>query len=174
SAPLPPAMIALAIVFAAGVLGLAFAAYLARWVLSCPPADDGGPPAPAPVGLRPVATPSAAPGDRELARIAGLVRGTAEAFFRKQTSTILAVSAVLGGAIFLAYGLLRRASDGDPVPALELGVWLTLSFALGAAGAVAAGQVAVWIGVRTGIRAAAGVRRSTDRAVQIALRGGAA
>ena len=59
------------------------------------------------------------------------------------------------------------------MPALELGVWLTASFALGVAGSVAAGQVAVWIAVRTGIRAAAGVRRSTDRAVQIALRGGA-
>ncbi len=166
-------MTELAIILVSGVLGLAFAVYLARWVLACPPTDDGGPPAPAPPGLRSVAPPTGAPGDREMARVAGLVRGAAETFFRKQSSTIAAVSAVLGGAIFLAYGLLRRAGDGDPVPALELGVWLTLSFALGAAGSVAAGQVAVWIAVRTGIRAAAGVRRSTDRAVQIALRGGA-
>ncbi len=166
-------MTELALVFAFCVIGLAFAAYLARWVLACPPADDGGPPAAAPPGMRPMMPPPASPGDREMARVAGLVRGAAEAFFRKQSSTILAVSAVLGGAIFLSYGLLRRAGDGDPVPALELGVWLTASFALGAAGSVAAGQVAVWIAVRTGIRAAAGVRRSTDRAVQIALRGGA-
>jgi K(+)-stimulated pyrophosphate-energized sodium pump len=166
-------MTELALILAFGVLGLAFAAYLARWVLACPPANDGGPPAAAPPGIRPQIPPPASPGDREMARIAGLTRGAAEAFFRKQSTTILAVSAVLGGAIFLAYGLLRRAGDADPVPALELGVWLTLSFALGAAGSVAAGQVAVWIAVRTGIRTAAGVRRSTDRAVQIALRGGA-
>jgi K(+)-stimulated pyrophosphate-energized sodium pump len=166
-------MTELAIILVSGVLGLAFAVYLARWVLACPPSDDGGPPAPAPLGLRPAVPPPAAPGDRAMARVAGLVRATAETFFRKQSSTIAAVSAVLGGAIFLAYGLLRRAGEGDPVPALELGVWLTLSFALGVAGSVAAGHVAVWIAVRTGIRAAAGVRRSTDRAVQIALRGGA-
>ncbi len=168
----PSRMTELALIFAFGVLGLAFAAYLARWVLLCPPADDGGPAGPAPQGMRPVIPPPASPADREMARVAGLVRSAAETFFRKQSSTILAVSAVLGGAIFLAYGL-RRAGEGDPVPALELGVWLTLSFALGAAGSVAAGQVAVWIAVRTGIRAAVGVRRSTDRAVQIALRGGA-
>jgi K(+)-stimulated pyrophosphate-energized sodium pump len=166
-------MTELGLIFVFGVLGLGFAGYLARWVVSRPPADDGGPPAPVPPGMRPVIPPPAAPGDKEMARIAGLVRGAAEAFFRKQSSTILAVSAVLGGAIFLAYGLLRRAGDADPVPALELGVWLTISFALGAGGAVAAGQVAVWIAVRTGIRTAVGVRKSTDLAVQIALRGGA-
>src|SRR5580704_9634625 len=44
-------MTELALILAFGVLGLAFAAYLARWVLSCPPADDGGPPAPSPPGI---------------------------------------------------------------------------------------------------------------------------
>ena len=165
-------MTELALILAVGVLGLAFAAYLARWVLACPPADD----APAPSGPlalpRQQATPLP-PGDAEMVRVAGLVRAAAEAFFRKQSSTIGAISAVLGGAIFLAYGLLRRAGDSDPVPALELGVWLTVSFALGVAGSVAAGQVATWIATRTSIRAAFGVRRSTDLAVQIALRGGA-
>ncbi len=166
-------MTELALILVSGVLGIAFCHFtLARWVLACPPADDGGPrPRRRPACAR--SPPPAAPGDREMARVAGLVRGAAEAFFRRQSSTIAAVSAVLGGAIFLAYGLLRRAGEGDPVPALELGVWLTLSFALGAAGSVAAGHVATWISVRTGIRAAAGVRRSTDLAVQIALRGGA-
>jgi K(+)-stimulated pyrophosphate-energized sodium pump len=166
-------MTELALILAAGVLGIAFAAYLARWVVAQPPADDGGPPAREPPGIRPVIPPPSTPTEREMARIAGLVRGAAESFFRKQSSTIGAVSAVLGGAIFLAYGLLRRAGEGDPVPALELGVWLTISFALGVGGSVAAGQIATWIAVRTGIRAAAGVRTSTDRAVQVALRGGA-
>jgi len=124
-------MTELALIFAFGVLGLVFAAYLARWVLLCPPVDDGGPTGPAPPGMRAVIPPPASPGDREMTRVAGLVRVAAETFFRKQSSTILAVSAVLGGAIFLAYGL-RRAGEGDPVPALELGVWLTLSFVLGA------------------------------------------
>ena len=165
-------MTELALILAIGVLGLAFAAYLARWVLACPPEDDA--PAPAsPLAMPRQQAAPRPPGDAEMVRVAGLVRAAAEAFFRKQSSTIGAVSAVLGGAIFLAYGLLRRAGDGDPVPALELGVWLTLSFALGVAGSVAAGQVATWIATRTSIRAAFGVRRSTDLAVQIALRGGA-
>lgn len=142
-------MTELALLCAIGVLGLAFAAYLTRWVLACPP------------------------GDGELARVAALVRTAAEGFFRKQSSIIGAVSAVFGGAIFLAYGLLRHPADGDPVPALELGVWLTASFALGSLGSVVAGRVSTWIALATGPRVAAGVRRSTDLAVQIGLRGGA-
>lgn len=164
-------MTELALILAVGVLGLAFAGYLARWVLARPPADEPSAPA-SPLGF-PRQAAALPPDDAEMVRIAGLVHRAAEGFFAKQTSIIAAVSAVLGGAIFLAYGLLRRAGDSDPVPALELGVWLTVSFALGAAGSVAAGRAATWISVRTGIRAAFGVRRSTDLAVQIALRGGA-
>jgi K(+)-stimulated pyrophosphate-energized sodium pump len=164
-------MTELALILAVGVLGLAFAGYLARWVLARPPADEPAAP-PSPLGLARQA-PALPPDDAAMVRVAGLVRHAAEAFFAKQSSIIGAVSAVLGGAIFLAYGLLRRAGDSDPVPALELGVWLTISFALGVSGSVLAGRVATWIGARTGIRAAFGVRRSTDLAVQIALRGGA-
>ncbi|NUQ78454.1 MAG: sodium/proton-translocating pyrophosphatase, partial [Polyangiaceae bacterium] len=118
-------MTELTLIFAVGVLGLAFAGYLARWVL-----------------VRPA-------GEGEMARVAALIRTAAEGFSRKQGSIIGALSAVLGGAIFLAYGLLRRAGVSDPVPALELGVWLTLSFALGAASCVAAGRVATAIATRT-------------------------
>lgn len=142
-------MTELALIFAVGVLGLAFAGYLARWVL-----------------VRPA-------GEGEMARVAALIQVAAEGFYRKQSSIIGALSAVLGGAIFLAYGLLRRAGESDPVPALELGVWLTVSFALGAASCVAAGRVATAISTRTGVRAASGARRSLDHALQIAIRGGA-
>ena len=165
-------MTELALILAVGVLGLAFAGYLARWVIARPPEDEPSAP-PGPLAPRRAPAADAAPGDSEMIRVAGLVRAAAEGFFAKQSSIIGAVSAVLGGAIFLAYGLLRRAGDADPVPALELGVWLTVSFALGVSGSVLAGRVATWISVRTSIRAAFGVRRSTDLAVQIALRGGA-
>ena len=77
-------MTELALIFGISALGLAFAAYLARWVLAQPA------------------------GDGDMPRYAALIRGVAETFHRKQSSTIAAVSAVLGGAIFLAYGLLRR------------------------------------------------------------------
>jgi K(+)-stimulated pyrophosphate-energized sodium pump len=142
-------MTELALIFGIGALGLCFAGYLARWVLAQPA------------------------GEGEMLRYAALIRGVAETFYRKQSSTIAAVSAVLGGAIFLAYGLLRRVGEIDPVPALELGVWLTISFALGVASSVAAGHVAQWISTRTSARAAAAVRKSVDLALQIAIRGGA-
>ncbi|KYF74774.1 pyrophosphatase [Sorangium cellulosum] len=142
-------MTELALILSGGLIGLAFAAYLARWVIA-----------------RPAVEP-------EMQRVAALIQGVAEAYFRRQSSVIGAVSAMLGGAIFLAYGLLRRAGEKNPVPALELGVWLTLSFAVGAASAVATGRVATWIAPRTSVRAASGARRSLDLALQIALRGGA-
>jgi K(+)-stimulated pyrophosphate-energized sodium pump len=142
-------MTELALLCAIGVLGLAFPVGLARWLLGC------------------------AAGDGEMARMADLVRVASEGFFRKQTGTILAVSAVFAGAIFLAYGLLRSAGEAEPVPALELGIWLTLSFVLGTVGSVVSGRIVLWTTVRTSLRAAAGVRRSTDRALQICLRGGA-
>ncbi|MGK3964289.1 sodium-translocating pyrophosphatase [Sorangium sp. So ce118] len=142
-------MTELALILSGGLIGLAFAAYLARWV---------------------VARPAVEP---EMQRVAALIQGVAEVYFRRQSSVIAAVSAMLGGAIFLAYGLLRRAGESNPVPALELGVWLTLSFAVGAASAVATGRVATWIAPRTSVRAASGARRSLDLALQIALRGGA-
>ncbi len=142
-------MTELALILTIGVMGIVFAGFLARGVLA-----------------RPI-------GDGDTSKVGALIRVAAEGFFGKQSSTILAISAVLGGAIFLAYGLLRRAGPGDPVSALESGVWLTASFALGAAGAIAAGRVATWIMVRANVRAAAGARRSVDQAVQIAVRGGA-
>src|SRR5688572_3674882 len=99
-------MTELALILGGGLLGLAFAAYLARWVLARRPAEA------------------------DMLRVAAVIQGVAEAFFRRQSSVIAAVSAVLGGAIFLAYGLLRGAGETNPVPALELGVWLTISFAV--------------------------------------------
>jgi K(+)-stimulated pyrophosphate-energized sodium pump len=142
-------MTELGLIIGISLLGLAFAAYLSRWVLACPT------------------------GEGDMPKVASRIRAAAELFFRRLRSTILAVSAVLGGGIFLAYGLVRRQAEAEPVPALELGVWLTLSFALGAASAVAAAQVATWISTRANVRAASGARRSLDHALQIAIRGGA-
>jgi K(+)-stimulated pyrophosphate-energized sodium pump len=142
-------MTELALIFGIGLLGLAFAAYLARWVLACPT------------------------GEADMARVANQIRAAAEMFFKRQSNIIGAVSAVLGGAIFLAYGLLRRGDPGDPTSALQLGVWLTASFAVGAAFAMATGRVATWISCRASVRAASGARRSLDHALRIAIRAGA-
>ncbi len=142
-------MTELALILGISLLGIGFAGYLARWVLGCPT------------------------GEGDMPRVAARIRAAAEFFFKRLRSTILAVSAVLGGGIFLAYGLARQKPGEQPFPPLELGVWLTLSFALGVCSAVAAAQTAAWISTRANVRAASGARRSLDHALQIAIRGGA-
>lgn len=147
-------MIELALILGISLLGIAFAGYLSRWIIGCPT------------------------GEGEMPRVASRIRSAAELFFRRLRGMILAVSAVLGGGIFLAYGLARQKAEAElraqaPLPALELGVWLTLSFALGVGSALAAAEVASWISTRANVRAASGARRSLDHALQIAIRAGA-
>jgi K(+)-stimulated pyrophosphate-energized sodium pump len=142
-------MIELGLIFAISTAALSFAAFLARWVHS-----------------RPL-------GDAATQRVADLVREAAEGFERRQGSTIGALSAVFGGAVFLAYGLLRTGGVDEPLPALEVGVWLTASFAVGAASSVFVGRVATWIATRANVRAAAGARLSLDLALTISIRAGA-
>ena len=139
----------LVLVFGIATLALIFAAFLARSVLP-PPA-----------------------GEPEMVRVAGLLRAAAEGFVRQQATTVGAVAAVLGGAIFLSYGLLRRSGQDQPVSALEVGVWITASFALGVLGSIGATFVATRAGARSAVRAASGAKRSIDEALQLAVRGGA-
>jgi K(+)-stimulated pyrophosphate-energized sodium pump len=142
-------MIELALILGISVAALAFAAWLARWMLG-----------------RPV-------GEGDAPLVAAAIRAAAEAFYRRESSTIGALCAALGACVFLAYGLVRRAGEALPVPALELGVWLTLSLALGAGSSLAVGRTALWAATRANERTAAAARRSLDWALQVALRGGA-
>jgi K(+)-stimulated pyrophosphate-energized sodium pump len=142
-------MTELALTFALCVLGLTFAAYLARWVLARPD------------------------GEGDLVDLGALIRAAAEGFSRRLHRTIGAVAAALGGTIFLAYGLLRGAKEVDPVPPLQLGVWLTASFAVGVASALLVARTSVWASTHTAPRTADAARKSVDRALQVALRGGA-
>src|SRR6185369_15360244 len=112
-------------------------------------------------------------GEPEMVRVAGLLRGAAEGFVRQQSTTVGAVAAVLGGAIFLSYGFLRKAGEEQPVSALEAGVWITISFAIGVLGSIGAAFVATRAGARAALRAASGAKKSIDEALQIAVRGGA-
>ena len=139
----------LVLVFGIAALALIFAAFLARSVL--PPPE----------------------GEPEMVRVAGLLRAAAEGFVRQQSTTVGAVAAVLGGAIFLSYGLLRRAGQDQPISALEAGVWITASFAVGVAGSIGATFIATRAGTRSAVRAASGAKKSIDEALQIAVRGAA-
>lgn len=139
----------LILVFAIAALALVFTAFLARSVL--PPPE----------------------GEAEMVRVAAQLRGAAETFVRQQATTVGAVAAVLGGAIFLSYGLLRKAGEDQPVSALETGVWITASFTVGVLGSVGASFVATRAGVRAALRAASGAKKSIDQALQVAVRGAA-
>ncbi|MDC0746924.1 sodium/proton-translocating pyrophosphatase [Polyangium mundeleinium] len=142
-------MTELALILGISLLGIGFAGYLARWVLGCPT------------------------GEGDMPRVAARIRAAAVYFTNRLRGTILAVSAVPGGGIFLAYGLARQKPEVQAFPPLELGAWLTLSFSLGVGSAVAAAHVAAWTATRANVRAASGARRSLDHALQIAIRGGA-
>lgn len=141
-------MVELGLIGTTSLAGLAFAGWLVRWLLA-----------------RPSPTEAAA------VRLAAAVRGTAEGFARRLTGVLAALVALFGGALFLAYGL--YGFPHEPVSALRLGVWLTVSLALGGAGVVVVVRGATFVGTRAPLRVAAGARRSVDQALQIAMRGGA-
>jgi K(+)-stimulated pyrophosphate-energized sodium pump len=142
-------MVELALIGATGLLSLGFAAWLVRWVLARPSLSEAA-----------------------AVRLATAVRIASERFSRRLSGVIGALVALLGGAIFLAYGL--YAGTRDTVAPLRLGVWLTVSLLLGGGGALAAARFATFMGARAPLRVAAGARRSVDLALQIAMRGGAA
>jgi K(+)-stimulated pyrophosphate-energized sodium pump len=138
----------LVVVLFLSFVGLGVVAYLVRWLLALPS------------------------GEPDMARVAGLVRDTADTFVRRQSGTMAALGALVGGALFLAYGL--RTSVGDPVNGLELGVWVVVSFAIGTTAAVALGQAATYLATRGATRTASAARRSVDAALRASTRAGTA
>src|SRR5438874_60977 len=142
--------LALPLIFVFSVGSLFVAGYLISWVLK----KDTGTPA--------------------MREISNAIKEGAEAFLRRQNTTILFLAAMLAALIFVLYGFVRSHHDFDPVPsALRLAFWTTLSFLLGAACSVVAGYIGMWISIRSNIRTAAAARTSLNDALRIALRGGA-
>ena len=132
------------------LLGLGFAAWLAKWVL----AKDSG--------------------DDAMRRISDAIKEGAVAFLGRQNRTILLLSAVLALLLFIGYGLLRSHREFDPVAtSMQLATWITLSFVLGAFCSVIAGYVGMWVSIRANIRTAAAARSSLNAALQTAIRAGA-
>ncbi len=141
-------MTELVVVLFLSIVGLGVAAYLVRWLLGLPA------------------------GDTDMNGVASLVREAAETFSRRQGGTTAALGALVGGALFLAYGL--RPSVADPVNGLELGVWLLVSFGIGATSAIGVAQAATYLSTRGAIRTASAARRSVDAALRAAARSGTA
>jgi K(+)-stimulated pyrophosphate-energized sodium pump len=132
------------------LFGLAFAAYLGRWVLRH------------------------STGSEAMMRISNAIKSGAEAFLRRQNRTILMLAFVLAVLLFIGYGFIRQHRAFDPVgSSLELAAWITISFVFGALCSIFAGYVGMWISIRSNIRTAHASLSSLNDALQIALRGGA-
>ncbi|MBI2358199.1 MAG: sodium-translocating pyrophosphatase, partial [Deltaproteobacteria bacterium] len=112
-------------------------------------------------------------GTREMQDISNAIQEGAEAFLARQNKTVLVLSCVLAFLIFSLYDLVRAPNPVDPAPPLQLAFWTTLAFVLGAFCSIVAGYVGMWVSIRANIRTAAAVRSSLDRALRLALRGGA-
>jgi K(+)-stimulated pyrophosphate-energized sodium pump len=138
----------LPIVLGISILSLAVAGLLARQVLA---ADQGQP---------------------QMREIAAAIREGAEAFLARQYQTI-GWLAVVAAALICGFYYVNR----DVANIAEMGrgtFWrVTLSFITGAACSAIAGYVGMYVSIRANIRTAAAAMTSLNRALQIALRGGA-
>ena len=136
------------LVLGLSVVALAVAVGLARWVLK----QDNGTP--------------------EMRRISDAIQEGAGAFLRRQYRTIFTLSVFLAALIFVLYAFFRSPHPGEP-PATTMAFWTTLSFVFGALCSGIAGLIGMFVAVRANIRTASAARWSLNRALQIALRGGA-
>lgn len=142
-------MTELLLICAIGALGVAFATTVARWVVGKPIADA------------------------ELVRASEAVNGGVVRYLRRQNVVAAAVAAVVGAAVFLVYGVAYQTESLSVVSPREHGVWLTVSYLLGAGLAVVTAAVAAWMARQASARVAASARQSLDESLQIAVRAGA-
>ena len=138
----------LPLVLTISVLSLVVAGFLARHVLA---ADTGKP---------------------EMRAISDAIREGAEAFLRRQYRTI-GIFAVVAAAIIFAFYF----ANSDVKNIAEMGrgtAWkITLSFVVGALCSAIAGYIGMFVSIRANVRSAAAAMTSLNKALQIALRGGA-
>jgi K(+)-stimulated pyrophosphate-energized sodium pump len=111
-------------------------------------------------------------GKPEMRTISDAIREGAEAFLSRQYRTIGLLSIVAAAAIFAFYFLNRHVPNIEEMGAGTF--WkVTLSFLIGAACSAIAGYIGMFVSIRANIRTAAAAMTSLNRALQIALRGGA-
>ncbi|MBI3939838.1 MAG: sodium-translocating pyrophosphatase [Acidobacteria bacterium] len=137
----------LALIFGISILSLVFAMMLARYVLK------------------------GSPGSPQMQEIANAIREGAEAFVRRQYTTIGILSLVLAGIIFLFYQYSSSPNIRDLGPGIAMKV--TFAFLVGAACSAVSGFVGMFVSIRANIRTAAAATTSLDKALRTALYGGA-
>jgi K(+)-stimulated pyrophosphate-energized sodium pump len=134
----------------AGVAAVLFAIYLARDVLG----RDKGPQA--------------------MQDVADTIREGADAFIRRQYSTIGLLALVGAVVIGLVITVFETKDVADTsIFGLDLGLRTAIAFLVGAACSMASGIIGMYISVRSNVRTASAARRSLVEAVQVAMRGGA-
>ncbi len=111
-------------------------------------------------------------GKPEMRAISDAIREGAEAFLSRQYRTIALLSVVAAAAIFGFYYVNREVKN-----IAEMGegtFWkVTISFLIGALCSAIAGYIGMFVSIRANIRTAAAAMTSLNKALQIALRGGA-
>jgi K(+)-stimulated pyrophosphate-energized sodium pump len=140
--------IVLPVVLGISVVSLVVAALLAREVLGAPT------------------------GKPEMKEIADAIRQGAEAFLARQYRTIGALAVVAALAIFLFYYLNRNVANIAQM-GQSTALRVTFSFIAGAACSAIAGYIGMFVSIRANLRAATAAMTSLNRALQLALRGGA-
>jgi len=103
-------------------------------------------------------------GTSEMQVIANAIKEGAEAFLRRQYKTIYGISALAAVIIFVLYAI--RGEYG-------LAWKTTVGFLTGAICSGLAGFIGMFVSIRANIRVASASRTSLNRALQLALRGGA-
>ncbi len=138
----------LPLVLGISILSLVVAAFLAKQVLA---ADTGKP---------------------EMREISDAIRQGAEAFLRRQNKTIFFLAIVAAALIFGFYHVNRDVKN-----IAEMGEGtafkVMISFITGALCSAIAGYIGMFVSIRANIRTAAAAITSLNKALQIALRGGA-
>jgi K(+)-stimulated pyrophosphate-energized sodium pump len=135
----------------AGIAAVLFALYLARDVLS---RDTG---------------------TQAMVDVADTIREGADAFVKRQYTTIAAL-AVVGAVIIgvvIAVVETREVADVPDLAGAPIGIMTGVAFLIGAICSMASGIIGMFISVRSNVRTAAAARRSLVEAVQVAMRGGA-
>ena len=104
-------------------------------------------------------------GTAEMRAISDAIREGAEAFLRRQYRTIGAIALVLAVLVFVGYHMSARTAP--------YATKTVISFLVGAVCSALAGYTGMYCSIRANIRTASAARTSLNKALQMALRGGA-
>ncbi len=107
---------------------------------------------------------SADTGTAQMQEIAGAIKEGAEAFMKRQYKTIYIFCALLAIVLFFFYARTKTT---------PLAIKTVVSFLAGAVCSGLAGFSGMFVSIRANLRAASAARTSLNRAMQLALRGGA-